>query len=127
MHKREDGRYLCHTCNAVICSLCVVDHTGHAVIEIAEVYAKQQADMENLQRIIDDKVRGQKHTKVDLEKRREQIRASCKNVRDSVLLVVTSVVDIEDCFVGCVRQEPSICMVGIFISCACIGVSVHSF
>ena len=124
VHKREDGRYLCHTCNAVICSLCVVDHTGHAVIEIAEVYAKQQADIENLQRIIDDKVRDQKRMKADLEKQREQIRTQCKKVRDIVLPVVVSVWLLTLWFVLLVVIDLS--QACVCIRCACISVLVHS-
>ena len=118
VHNREAGHYLCHTCNAVICSLCVVDHTGHAVIEIAEVYAKQQADMENLQRIIDDKVRGQKRTKADLEKRCEQIRALCKKVRDSVQRAVV--------FVRLLTSSIVLSAV-LGMSQACVCVLAHSF
>ena len=104
--------------------MCVVDHTGHAVIEIAEVYAKQQADIENFQRIIDDKVRDQKRMKADLEKQREQIRTQCKKVRDIVLPVVVSVWLLTLWFVLLAVIDMS--QTCVCIRCACISVLVHS-
>lgn len=79
VHKNEEGKFFCRTCEVVICTVCIMnEHDGHNVTEVEDLFNKHQEDVKNLQNVIDGKMVQLKRKSVELESLRTLNIQSCQ-------------------------------------------------
>ena len=79
VHKKEQGRYFCRTCEAIICTLCIMsEHEGHNVEEVNEMFRQYREEVKNLQNIVNDKMATLKQKARDMETLRSLNLKSCQ-------------------------------------------------
>jgi B-box zinc finger len=55
-HAGEQGKYVCQSCQVVVCTACIVhEHADHDVAEMTSYLRQQQQDVSNLHNMVQSK------------------------------------------------------------------------
>lgn len=85
IHPGEQGKYMCRTCDTVICTLCIMnDHSDHDASEITVVVKQQQDEIKSLTNMVQVKSGELQKWASELDPLRQAYLMSCQSAEAAI-------------------------------------------